>query len=97
MVGDEQHDQDEEVQSDEVSRRMAEVIDEVESVKTETVAPHWEVFEDEGGGDPTIFHLHDGGKAETSIVTGDDGRRFAKCSEDEAMLDLGAAPAIARR
>ena len=92
MIGDEEP----EVQEDEVSRRMAEVIDDVEAVKTETVAPRWEVFEDEGGGEPTIVHLHDGRKVSTSIVTGEGDRRFAQCSEDSEKLDLGSTASTAR-
>jgi hypothetical protein len=85
-----------EVQSDEVSRRMAEVIDEVESVRSETVTPHWEVVENDEG-EPTIYHLHDGSRVQASIVSEGSERRLAKCSEDGQALDLGAAPALARR
>jgi hypothetical protein len=85
-----------EVQSDEISRRMADVIDEVESVKSETVTPHWEVVENDDG-EPTIYHLHGGEKVATSIVSRGTDQRLAKCSEDGATLDLGAAPALAPR
>ena len=63
-------DEQREVPGDEISRRMGEVIDDVEAVHSQRVTPHWEVFEDEDGGKPRIYHLHDDQRVEASIVDG---------------------------
>ena len=90
MVGDERRDEQGEVQSDEISRRMDKVIDTVEAAHSETVTPHWEVLAGDAG-EPTIYHLHDGNKVPASIREAD-GRWVAECSEGDGSLDLGAPP-----
>jgi hypothetical protein len=97
MIGDKRSDEEEEeVQSDEVSERMAEVIEKVESVHTETVTPHWETVENDDG-EPTIYHLHDDRKVPATVISPSPDSRAAKCSECDAELELGATPASARR
>jgi hypothetical protein len=95
MVGDERSDQDREVQSDEISRRMDKVIDRVEAVHSETVTPHWEVFDDPSGR-PSIYHLHNGQKVDASIREGDGGAWTAECSQGDGTLQLAPAGADRR-
>lgn len=83
-------DEQEEVQSDVISERMAKVIDETEAAtEAEIVTPHWEVVDSEGDGDPTIYHLHDGNQVPASMTARTDGERIARCSDCGAEMDLG--------
>ncbi len=87
-IDEQRDDQDEEVQSDVISEKMAKVIDETDAEKSEIVTPHWEVVENEGG-DPTIYHLHDGNQVPASMTAGDQGENLARCSQCGAEINLG--------
>jgi hypothetical protein len=79
----------EEVQSDVISERMAKVIDETEeAAQAQPVTPHWEVVDAESG-DPTIYHLHDGNQVPASLTARDNGERIAKCSQCGTEIELG--------
>jgi hypothetical protein len=79
-----------EVQSDAISQRMDRVIDQMGAIRSETVTPHWEVFE-ETEGNPTIYHLHGATKVPASVSARKDGERVAECTECKEQIDLGGA------
>jgi hypothetical protein len=76
-------------QTDEIGRRMADIIEEQDDEVTEHVDPHWEVFYDDDHEEvQRIVHLHDGEKVEAELTQGSDGSSQAKCSECGATLDI---------
>src|SRR5919108_4808994 len=81
-------------QTDEIGRRMAEVIEEVEVEKatTEHVVPHWELFYDEEHDNAEqIVHLHGEEKVPARVTAHADGSSFAECSQCNATLDISTA------
>ena len=86
--------QDEEVPvggTDEIGRRMADVIEEQEEQVTEQVDPHWEVFYDKDHDDADrIVHLHGDEKVPAKVTAGADGASVATCTECDATLQISA-------
>lgn len=79
-------------QTDEIGRRMAEVIEEQEEATAEHVAPHWELFYDEEHHDTEqIVHLHGEEKVPARVTAHADGSSFAECTQCDATLDISTA------
>jgi hypothetical protein len=78
-------------QTDEIGRRMADVIEEQDEVVSEHVDPHWEVFYDEGHDEAErIVHLHDDEKVPAKVIATPGGGSRAECTECDATLDIAA-------
>jgi hypothetical protein len=80
-------------QTDEIGRRMAEVIEEQDEEVTEHVDPRWEVFYDEDhDGAEKIVHLHGDEKVPAKVTVTPDGASRAECTQCDATLDIAAEP-----
>jgi hypothetical protein len=92
--------QDEEVPvggTDEIGRRMADVIEEQDEQVTEHVDPHWEVFYDKDHDDADrIVHLHGDEKVPAKVTAGSDGASVATCTKCDATLEISAPAAVDR-
>lgn len=79
-------------QTDEIGRRMADVIEEQEETATEHVDPHWELFYDEEHDDAEkIVHLHGEEKVPARVTAHSDGSSFAECTQCDETLDISKA------
>lgn len=84
-------------QTDEIGRRMAEVIEEQEVTVTQRVDPHWELFYDDERVDADrITHLHGDEKVPARLTAHSDGSSFAECSECGEKLEI-SGPSRERR
>jgi predicted enzyme related to lactoylglutathione lyase len=82
----------EEGQTDEIGRRMADVIDETEEEASEHIDPHWELFYDDDHDEAQqIVHLHGDEKVPAKITTKPDGSAVAECTQCDETLDISAA------
>jgi hypothetical protein len=85
-------------QTDEIGRRMAEVIDEQDEAAVEHVSPHWELFYDDEHGDAEqIVHLHDGDRVPGRLTARSDGSSFAECTQCKETLEISKAAPRPRR
>jgi len=76
-------------QTDEIGRRMADVIEEQDEGVTEHVDPHWELFYDKDHDDAErIVHLHGDQKVEATVTETPDGGSKAVCTQCDATLDI---------
>ena len=76
-------------QTDEIGRRMAEIIEEQEEGVTEHVDPHWEVFyDDDHDGAEQIVHLHGDEKVPANVTETADGGSRAECTQCDATLEI---------
>jgi len=79
-------------QTDEIGRRMADVIDEQDEEVSEHVEPHWEVFYDDEHEDAErIVHLHGDEKVPARITAHSDGGSVAECTRCDATLQISQA------
>lgn len=84
--------QTEEEQTDEIGRRMADVIDEQDEKVSEHVEPHWEVFYDDEREDAEqIVHLHGDEKVPARLTAHADGGSVAECTKCDAKLEISQA------
>ncbi|HEY7525349.1 MAG TPA: hypothetical protein VIA82_00730 [Candidatus Limnocylindria bacterium] len=78
--------------TDEIGRRMAEVIDDQDEQVTEHVDPRWEVFYDEDHDDANgLVHLHGSEKVPAKVTARPDGGSLAVCTKCDATLEISAA------
>ena len=95
VMADEQRDRQDEVeesQTDEIGRRMADVIDESDDEASEHVDPHWELQYDEDHDEAQqILHLHGDEKVPAKVTTRPDGSAIAECTKCDETLDISAA------
>ena len=76
-------------QTDEIGRRMADVIEEQDEEVTEHVEPHWEVFYDNDQDDAEqIVHLHGDEKVPAKVTARPDGGSVAECTQCDAKLEI---------
>lgn len=79
-------------QTDEIGRRMAEVIDDQEEEVSEHVQPHWEVFYDgDQEGAERITHLHGAEKVPAQVTANSNGESVARCTQCDATLEISGA------
>ena len=78
-------------QTDEIGRRMADVIEEQDEEVSEHVEPHWEVFYDDEGGAEQIVHLHGDEKVPARLTAHADGGSVAECTKCDATLEISQA------
>jgi len=79
-------------QTDEIGRRMADVIDEQDEEVSEHVEPHWEVFYDDEHEDAEqIVHLHGDEKVPAKLTANADGGSVAECTKCDATLEISQA------
>jgi hypothetical protein len=79
-------------QTDEIGRRMAEVIDEQEEQAVQHIDPHWELFYDEEKDDAEqIVHLHGDERVPARLTAHSDGSSWADCSQCGEKLDISKA------
>ena len=79
-------------QTDEIVRRMADVIEEQNEEVTEHVDPHWELFYDKDHDDAEqIVHLHADEKVPATVTVAPDGGTKAECTQCDASLDIAPA------
>lgn len=88
----------EDTRTDEIGRRMADVIEEQEDQVSERVDPRWELFyDDDHDAAEQIVHLHGDEKVPAKITTGSDGQATAQCTRCDATLEISAASREAMR
>lgn len=76
-------------QTDEIGRRIADVIEEQDEEVTEHVDPHWEVFYEKDHDDAEqIVHLHGDEKIPATVTVTPDGGTRAECTQCEASLEI---------
>jgi hypothetical protein len=83
--------------TDEIGRRMAEVIDEQDEQISARVDPHWELFYDDEREDAEkIVHLHGDEKVPAQVIAHSNGESIASCTKCDATLEISRATRVQR-
>jgi hypothetical protein len=77
--------------TDEIGRRIADVIEDHEEQAIEHVDPRWEVFYDDDRDDAEgMVHLHGDEKVPARVTARPDGGSVAVCTKCDATLEISA-------